>query len=92
MNGFDDTDAALLERAGTALAVLFLGGAAVCIVGWLLAGCTPEAAVPVGIEGAAFRAELAECRERSSTCPGYVACRTRVEAAHGRTYRGRCEP
>lgn len=93
MHGLDDTDVDMLERAGTALAVLFAGGAAVCFVGWLLAGCAAvEPAVPVGVEGAAFRAELAECRERSSTCEGYVACRTRVEAAHGRTYRGRCEP
>lgn len=93
MHGLDDGDAEMLERAGVALAVLFLGGAAVCLVGWMLAGCAPlEPAVPIGIEGAAYRAELAECRERSSTCEGYVACRRRVEAAHGRTYAGRCVP
>lgn len=39
MNGLDDTDAAMLERAGVALAVVFAGGAAVCLVGWLLTGC-----------------------------------------------------
>lgn len=83
----------MLERAGIALAVLFAGGAAVCLVGWMLAGCAAvEPAVPIGIEGAVYRSELAECRERSSTCEGYVLCRRRVEAAHGRTYAGRCVP
>ncbi len=93
MLGLDDTDAETLERAGTALAILFAVGAAVCLIGWLVAGCAPvEPAVPIGIEGAAYRAELADCRERSSTCEGYVLCRRRVEAAHGRTYAGRCVP
>ena len=93
MFGLDDTDAETLERAGTALAPLLGVGAAVCIIGWLVAGCAPaEPAVPIGIEGAAYRAELADCRERSSTCEGYVLCRRRVEAAHGRTYAGRCVP
>ena len=89
MNGLDDGDVALLGRAGEALAVVF----ALALVGWLVAGCAPaEPAVPIGIEGAAYRAELADCRERSSTCEGYVLCRRRVEAAHGRTYAGRCVP
>lgn len=89
MIGLDESDVRLIDRA--VIALLFCGG--VLALGWLLTGCAAaEPAVPVGIEGAAFRAELAECRERSSTCPGYVACRARVEAAHGRTYRGRCEP
>ena len=93
MRGLDDGDAAAIERAGVGLAVVFAGAAAVALVGWLLAGCTPvEAAAPIGIEGAAYRLELAECREKSSTCLGYVACRRRVETAHGRAYTGRCEP
>ena len=92
MIGLDDSDADMLERAGIALAVILAGGAAVCLVGYLVAGCAPvEAAAPIGIEGAAFRLELAECREKASSCLGYVACRRRVEAAHGRTYTGRCE-
>lgn len=89
--GLDDGDAAAIERAGVGLAVLFAGAAAVALVGWLLAGCA-TAAAPIGIEGAAYRLDLAECREKSSTCLGYVACRRRVETAHGRTYAGRCEP
>jgi hypothetical protein len=90
MNGFDDTDAALLERAGTALAVLFLGGAAVCLVGWLLAGCTPRA--QTAAEVAAYGAELEACAVQASTCPGYVACRQRAAARYGRAYSGRCAP
>lgn len=93
MNGLDDSDVALLGRAGEALAVLFALALVVSCIAWLVAGCAPaEPAVPIGIEGAAYREELAECRERSSTCPGYVACRARVDAAHGRTYAGRCVP
>lgn len=90
MNGFDDTDAELLERAGTALAVLFAGAAAVCLVGWLVAGCTPRA--QTAAEVAAYGAELEACAVQASTCPGYVACRQRVAAAHGRAYSGRCVP
>lgn len=56
----------------------------------LLAGCA-RAAVPIALEAETYRRELAECRERSSTCAGYVLCRSRVEAAHGRSYSGRCE-
>ena len=93
MNGFDDSDVALLGRAGEALAVMFALALVVSCIAWLLAGCAPaQPAVPIGIEGAAYRAELADCRERSSTCEGYVLCRRRVEAAHGRTYAGRCVP
>lgn len=93
MNGLDDSDAELLGRAGEALAVVFALALVGWLVGWLVAGCAPvEPAVPIGIEGAAYRAELADCRERSSTCEGYVLCRRRVEAAHGRTYAGRCVP
>lgn len=92
MNGFDDNDAELLGRAGEALAVMFALALVVTFVGWLITGCAAEPAVPIGIEGAAYRAELADCRERSSTCEGYVLCRRRVETAHGRTYAGRCVP
>lgn len=93
MNGLDDSDVELLERAGEALAFMFALAAALFSLAWLVAGCAPvEPAVPIGIEGAAFRHELAECRERSSTCEGYVVCRRRVELAHGRTYAGRCVP
>ena len=90
MHGLDDTDAELLERGGRALAVLFAGGAAVCLVGWMLAGCTPRA--QTAAEVAAYGAELEACAVQASTCPGYVACRQRVAAAHGRTYSGRCVP
>lgn len=84
-----DAEAAQLERIarGLVVAVVLAGVVA------YLAGCAPaSAAAPVGLEGAAYRLELAECRERSSTCLGYVACRRRVETAHGRAYAGRCEP
>ena len=90
MHGLDDGDAEMLERAQTALAVLFLGGAAVCLVGWMLAGCTPRA--QTAAEVAAYGAELEACALQSSTCAGYVACRQRVAAAHGRAYSGRCVP
>ena len=90
MHGLDDGDAEMLERAGTALAVLFAGGAAVCLVGWLVAGCTPRA--QTAAEVAAYGAELEACAVQASTCPGYVACRQRVAAAHGRAYSGRCVP
>ena len=58
MHGLDDTDAEMLERAGTALAVLFAGGAAVCLVGWLVAGCQPR--TPAEAE-AAYTAEQSAC-------------------------------
>ena len=58
----------------------------------LAAGCARAApAVPIAIEAEAYRSELVACREKSSTCAGYVLCRSRVEAAHGRTWAGRCE-
>ena len=82
-----DAEAEKLERAGIGLVVLFAFAGSVAVA------CQPaEAAAPIGLEGAAYRMELAECRERSSTCLGYVACRRRVETAHGRAYAGRCEP
>lgn len=90
MHGLDDSDVDMLERAGTALAVLFAGGAAVCLVGWMLAGCTPRA--QTAAEVAAYGAALEACAVQASTCPGYVACRQRVAAAHGRAYSGRCVP
>ena len=90
MIGLDDGDAEMLERAGVALAVLLAGGAAVCLVGWMLAGCTPRA--QTAAEVAAYGAELEACAVQASTCPGYVACRQRVAAAHGRAYSGRCVP
>lgn len=40
MHGLDDRDAELLERAGSALAVLFGGGALVCAIGYLLERCS----------------------------------------------------
>ena len=90
MIGLDDSDADILERAGIALGVLFAGGAAVCLVGWMLAGCTPRP--QPSAEVAAYGAELEACAVQASTCPGYVACRQRVAAAHGRAYSGRCVP
>lgn len=58
MHGLDDGDAELLERAGVGLAVVFAGAAAVCLVGWMLAGCTPRA--PAEAE-AAYTAEQSAC-------------------------------
>ena len=85
-----DAEAEKLERAGIGLVVLFAFAGSFALA---VAACQPaEAAAPIGLEGAAYRMELAECRERSSTCLGYVACRRRVETAHGRAYAGRCEP
>ena len=89
MIGLDDSDAGMLARAGIALAVIHAGGAAVCLVGYLLTGCAPV--VPLAVEGKAYREERIACREQNATCPGFVACMRRVEAAHGRTYAGRCE-
>ena len=91
MFGLDDTDAETLERAGTALAVLFAVGAAVCLIGWLVAGCAPPRA-QTAAEVTAYAAELEACAVQSWTCEGYVACRSRVAAAYGRAYRGRCVP
>lgn len=91
MFGLDDNDAEMLERAGTALALLFAVGAAVCLVGWPVAGCAPPRA-QTAAEVTAYAAELEACAVQSSTCEGYVACRSRVAAAHGRTYAGRCVP
>lgn len=90
MIGLDDGDVDALERAGIGLAVLFAVAAAVCLVGWMLAGCTPRA--QTAAEVAAYGAELEACAVQASTCPGYVACRQRVAAAHGRAYSGRCVP
>ena len=85
-----DAEAEKLERAGIGLVVLFAFAGSFALA---VAACQPaEVAAPIGLEGAAYRMELAECREKSSTCLGYVACRRRVETAHGRAYAGRCEP
>ena len=91
MNGFDDSDMGAIERASIAIAVAFAGGAALLLVGWLLTGCAhpkPETAIEAGL----YATELEACAVQSSTCPGYVMCRQRVAAAHGRTYSGRCVP
>jgi hypothetical protein len=57
----------------------------------ILPGCAQiEPAVPLAEEGKEYNAELRACTKNNATCPGYVACRARVEAAHGRTYNGRC--
>lgn len=90
MIGLDDGDVDALERGGRALAVLFAGCAAVCLVGWLLAGCAPRA--QTAAEVAAYGAELEACAVQASTCPGYVACRQRAAARYGRAYSGRCVP
>lgn len=58
MIGLDDSDADMIERAGIALGVLFAGGAAVCLVGYLLAGCAPR--TPAQAE-AAYTAEQTAC-------------------------------
>lgn len=47
---------------------------------------------PATVEAATYGAELEACALQSSTCPGYVMCRQRVAASHGRTYSGRCVP
>ena len=84
-----DEDALALQRTWVA-SMWALALAAVCLVGWLVAGCTPRA--QTAAEVAAYGAELEACAVQASTCPGYVACRQRVAAAHGRTYSGRCVP
>ena len=71
------------------VAALFVAALAM-IVGPLLLGCTPRA--QTAAEVAAYGAELEACAVQASTCPGYVACRQRVAAAHGRAYSGRCVP
>lgn len=68
MHGLDDGDAEMLERAGTALAVPVAGGAAVCLVGWMLAGCTPRA--QTAAEVAAYGAELRSVRGAVEHMPG----------------------
>lgn len=57
----------------------------------LLAGCARPPS-PATVEAATYGAELEACALQSSTCEGYVACRKRVAASHGRTYDGRCVP
>ena len=85
-----DADADMIERGGIALAAILAGVCALALAGWLVAGCAQ--APPLAAEGARYREERIACREQNATCPGFVACMRRVEAAHGRTYAGRCEP
>lgn len=56
-----------------------------------LGACVPHAAA-VAAENASYAVELDKCERLVSTCPGYVACRSRVAAAFGRPYAGRCLP
>lgn len=72
------------------VAALLVAALAMIFVGPLILGCTPRA--QTAAEVAAYGAELEACAVQSSTCPGYVACRQRVAAAHGRAYSGRCVP
>lgn len=57
----------------------------------VLFGCARPPS-PASVEAATYGAELEACALQSSTCPGYVMCRQRVAASHGRTYNGRCVP
>ena len=70
---------------------LYLALGAAIMLARCLAGCATPPALDPAIEAASYRQDLERCRLRSSTCAGYVLCRQRVEAAHGRTYAGRCE-
>jgi len=92
MIGFDERDANMLERGGIALAAILAGVAALALAGWLVMGCARPRKPETAIEAATYAAELEACAVQSSTCPGYVACRSRVAAAHGRSYSGRCVP
>lgn len=56
-----------------------------------LVACMPRAAA-VAAENASYAVELDKCERLVSTCPGYVACRSRVAASFGRPYAGRCLP
>ena len=65
----------------------------VVVVAALLSGCLGgRTAADVVAEDTAYKAELAACELQASTCVGYVACRKRAAAGHGRTYNGRCVP
>lgn len=55
-------------------------------------GCARHPSPETAVEASVYAAELESCAVQSSTCPGYVACRKRVAASHGRTYSGRCVP
>ena len=92
MIGFDERDADLASRAGRALCRVLLpvlGAYALFGLAQACTGCAP--AIPLAAEGKAYREERIACREQNATCQGFVACMRRVEAAHGRTYAGRCE-
>lgn len=62
-----------------------------CLIALLLAGCARPPSPETAVEASVYAAELEACVQ-SSTCPGYVACRKRVAASHGRAYNGRCVP
>lgn len=55
-------------------------------------GCARPPKPETAIEAATYGAELEACAVHSSTCEGYVACRTRVATSHGRAYSARCVP
>ena len=55
-------------------------------------GCARPPKPETAIEASVYAAELEACVVQSSTCPGYILCRQRVAAAHGRAYSGRCVP
>jgi len=61
-----------------------------------LASCvrppTPSQAAALASELAAKELADRDCLLTSSTCAGYVACRTRVAASHGLRFAGRCSP
>ena len=65
----------------------------VVVLGGLpLGACLPRPAADVAAENTRYALELEKCELLASTCLGYVACRQRVAAAHGRAYSGRCVP
>lgn len=69
-----------------AIAIALVVAASVAF-GFCVTGCTARDA---SLEASRYAAELAACEASVSTCPGYLACRQRVAASHGRTYQGRC--
>lgn len=78
----------LLPAVWVALAFVLLAGCAMVLEGCALFGPTVETAAEVR----EYKAAVGACRPPGSTCEQYVACRRKVEAEHGRTYNGRCEP
>lgn len=66
----------------------------ICIsVLFVLCCCSAASCLPQQQSAALYATELEACAVQSSTCLGYVMCRQRVTAQHGRPiYNGKCAP